>query len=225
MRRAFFICFALACLTGLVFALAPQLDVEVAGLFYANGQFIGQTPAGVLARKLGILVPALVLGAALLVWAAGRLSLMRPALPGRSAVFLTLAMAIGPGLIVNLALKDHSHRPRPVQVRDFGGSQDFRPWYRLDGDCTKNCSFVSGEMSSAVWLVAPALLAAPPLQAIALAGAGVFAVLVGTLRMAFGGHFLSDVLMSGFLTLMVIFGLFGLLRPTPHPRVGRPPEP
>ena len=31
-------------------------------------------------------------------------------------IFLIATMAIGPGLIVNLGLKDHWHRPRPIQT-------------------------------------------------------------------------------------------------------------
>ena len=35
--------------------------------------------------------------------------------------FILLCVAIGPGLIVNVALKDHWGRPRPRQIIEFGG--------------------------------------------------------------------------------------------------------
>ena len=60
-------------------------------------------------------------------------------------IFLIATMIIGPGLIVNLGLKDHWHRPRPIQTQDFNGPDPFVPWYDDKGGCKKNCSFVSGE--------------------------------------------------------------------------------
>ena len=44
-------------------------------------------------------------------------------------IFLIATIAIGPGLIVNLGFKDHWHRPRPVHTQEFGGPDEFRPWY------------------------------------------------------------------------------------------------
>ncbi len=129
----------------------------------------------------------------------------------RQVAFLTLAMALGPGLLVNIVLKDHWHRPRPVQTREFGGAAEFRPVWRMDGACAKNCSFVSGETSAAFWLVAPALLAPTPWQGPALAAALATGVLTGVLRMALGGHYLSDVLLAGLLTLLVVLVLRALL--------------
>ena len=118
--------------------------------------------------------------------------------------FLALSMLLGPGLLVNGILKDHWHRPRPVQVTEFGGTAQFQPWWSRDGSCETNCSFVSGEASAATWLLAPALLVPAPFQPLAVAAAFMFAIAVGRLRMAFGGHFLSDTLISILLTTLVI---------------------
>ena len=52
-------------------------------------------------------------------------------------------------------------------------------------------------------MVAPALLAPPPWRAPAVAGALVFGAAASVLRMAFGGHFLSDVLLGGLISLLV----------------------
>ncbi len=129
---------------------------------------------------------------------------LRWAPDGRSVVFLIATIAIGSGLIVNLGLKDHAHRPRPVHVVEFGGKDEFRPWDRFDGACRKNCSLVSGEAASGFWMVAPALLAPPPWRAPAVVGALVFGAAASVLRMALGGHFLSDVLFGGLISLLVI---------------------
>jgi len=114
-------------------------------------------------------------------------------------------------------MKDHLHRPRPIHLTEFGGTSDFRPWYRFDGDCKKNCGFASGEAASGFWMVAPALLAPPPLQAPAVAAALVFGLGASALRMAFGGHFLSDVLFGGLISLLVIFAARRILWPRGGP--------
>ena len=44
---------------------------------------------------------------------------------GRAAVFLILSYALGPGLLVNVALKDNWGRPRPGHITQFGGDKHF----------------------------------------------------------------------------------------------------
>ena len=192
-------------LVGIVFAVRPDLDLSAARLFFHAGTFVGHSPVGDGARLLGWLVPFVIFGLMVVGWLARRAGLAWPHLPsGRSIAFLAATLALGPGLLVNVALKDHWHRPRPVQTSEFGGTLPFRPWNALDGGCKRNCSFVSGEASSATWLVAPALLVPPPFQAGAVVGALAFGAAVGVLRMAFGGHFLSDTLISMLLTILVV---------------------
>jgi lipid A 4'-phosphatase len=133
----------------------------------------------------------------------GRESLER-APSGRAMVFLIATMVIGPGLIVNLGLKDHWHRPRPNQTQDFNGNEPFRPWYVDDGACKKNCSFVSGEAATGFWMVAPASVLPPPWRGPAMIAAFAFGFGASLLRMAFGGHYLSDVILGGLVALIVI---------------------
>ena len=188
-----------------VFALWPQIDIDVAHAFYSDGGFIGHTALERGGRDFFNMTPFAVLAAFAALYALRRFGVAVPYAPTtRGLVFLIATMAIGPGLVVNLGLKDHAHRPRPIQTTEFGGPFEFRPWYRFDGACRHNCSFVSGEGSEAFWMVAPASLAPPPLQAPAVAGALLFGVLAGLLRMAFGGHYLSDVLLAGLITLTIV---------------------
>ena len=126
---------------------------------------------------------------------------------GRSTLFLLAAMAIGPGLIVNVGLKDHAHRPRPINVVEFGGPNAFKAWDQFDGGCEINCSFASGEAAQGFWMAAPALLAPPPARAAAVAAAVVFGAGASFLRVAYGGHFLSDVIVGGLIALIVVVGL------------------
>ena len=203
---------------GLVFGIRPDLDLATTHAFYDHGGFIGANPMARIARDFFRIIPFVVLVALALLYFARRFGLaVRYAPDGRSLVFLVASIAIGSGLIVNLGMKDHLHRPRPVHVKDFGGHDEFRPWYRFDGACRKNCGFASGEASSAFWMVAPALLAPPPFRAPAIASALVFGVAASVLRMAFGGHFLSDVLFGGLISLIVVFAMRWALWPRGGP--------
>lgn len=125
-------------------------------------------------------------------------------LPARAAVLLAVTMALGPGLIVNGLLKEHWGRPRPVHLETFGGKDVFNPWYSTEGNCPSNCSFVSGEGSLGFWLIAPASLIPPPYRGVAITAAALFGATAGGLRIAFGGHFFTDVVFSAVLTILLI---------------------
>ena len=192
--------------TALVFGLEPDLDLAVAGLFYAGGHhFIGQGGWGEVLRRLFYWAPFAITAIMLGLYVARRAGRRLTWAPnGRGIIFLVVSLGLGPGLLVNVILKDHSHRPRPIQVADFGGTLSFRPFYRLDGDCKRNCSFVSGEGSAGFWTMAPALLAPASAQPLALAGALIFGTAAALLRIAFGGHFLSDTIFAALFTWVVV---------------------
>ncbi len=213
---------ALTVLTAIVFGLFPDLDLAAAALFYlGNGRFAGVTPLGEALRRVFFVVPFLVLAGTAVLYGLRRAAMRRGTRPGwapsgRGLTVMVASLALGPGLLVNVGLKDHWHRPRPVQVTAFGGPDAFRPFDARDGQCRRNCSFVSGEGSSSFWTVAPALLAPPPWRALALGAALLFAAATGLLRMAFGGHFLSDTLFAALFTWLVIAATWTLVfRPRP----------
>ncbi len=196
---------ALAALTMIVFAVWPDLDLAVSNLFFDRGGFVGADPLARFGRDVFRVTPFVVLALYAALWLAKRYGVRLGWAPsGRAVVFLIATIAIGPGLIVNLGLKDHWHRPRPVHTQEFGGPDTFRPWYDDTGACKINCSFVSGEASTGFWMVAPASVAPPPWRGPAIVAAFVFGVCSSLLRMAFGGHFLSDVLLGGLISLIVI---------------------
>jgi membrane-associated phospholipid phosphatase len=214
--KTFIVCGLLLASSGLaVLALWPGLDLAVARLFFITpGHFAGMRPEAQIFRRFAALFPfAIYVGAVLLYLAA--LAGMVPkrfGLSHRSLIFLTLSLALGPGLLVNELFKTQFHRPRPVHVAEFGGVSPFRPFYRQDGDCPKNCAFPSGESAAAFWTMAPAMLAPPPLRAAALGGAMLFGTATGVARMAAGAHFLSDVLFSGLMMGVLTIGLWFLTR-------------
>ena len=205
MRSPLAIYIGLAALTLIVFAVWPKLDLQAAHYFYHRGSFFGGNEVLHFGRDFFRVTPFVVLAAYAALWFAKHRGVtLRWAPSGRAVIFLIATIAIGPGLIVNLGLKDHWGRPRPYQTEDFNGQSPFRPWYETDGACKRNCSFVSGEAATGFWMVAPASVLPPPWRGPAIVAAFAFGAGASLLRLAFGGHYLSDVLLGGLITLIVI---------------------
>ena len=207
-------CIAVGLVAGAAFAAYPAIDLEVARLFFdarASKFPIAFTEEWNDVREIVNWIPLLLLAPAL--FALGR----KIVFPGSKmllapsvVVFLIGSFLIGPGLTSNLLLKENWGRPRPNHVQQFAGTAAFEPWWRPGGDCARNCSFVSGEASQAFWVVAPASLAPPQVRAVAMGAGVVFGATVGTLRVVFGRHFLSDVVFAGVITIAIIMGLYRL---------------
>jgi lipid A 4'-phosphatase len=204
----------LAALTGLIFAVVPGIDLAVAGYFH--GVAVDRTMprlfrAIAVFRTLEPVVTILAVAPAVAVLLVKLFWPKRATImPTRAALFLVVSLVLGPGLLVNTVLKDHWGRPRPGMVTDFGGDMIFRPWWDLRGTCEGNCSFVSGESSSAVWLAAPALLVPLPWRYAAFAGVAVYAGAIAVMRLLLSGHFLSDVLFAAIFTGLVIWTMHGV---------------
>jgi membrane-associated PAP2 superfamily phosphatase len=212
-RAGLILCSVLAIVVGVVFALWPQIDLDVARAAYVGGGlFAGDTPGGQLARRAGYLIPYVLLAGAVALWFSNwRWKWPRRAPGGRTLLFLALSLALGPGVMANVIFKDNWRRPRPVQVAEFGGTMEFKPWWRTNGACKRNCSFVAGEGSLAFWTLAPAIVAPASAQPYAIVAAVVFGGAVSALRIAFGGHFLSDTLFAGLFTALIVLALHRIM--------------
>jgi membrane-associated phospholipid phosphatase len=130
---------------------------------------------------------------------------------GRATVFLIATLALAPGLLVNVLLKDHWGRPRPIDVTQLGGDQKFVAWWDPRGDCPSNCSFVSGDVAGAMWTIAPAALAPPHWRALAYAAALALGTGMGTIRVMAGAHFPSDVIFAGIFTFLIIWITYAVI--------------
>lgn len=199
---------ATAVLSALVLGFFPGLDRDVASYFFDAGldKFpVADTHWAQALRLLGMYLPHL---GWILATAAILIAILRPSRPmpmrPSIAIFLIVTALAVPALVINAGFKQHWGRPRPVAVVEFGGKQDFRPWWDNSGACTRNCSFMSGETSAAAMLVGVATLAPLTIRPLAIAIAGLFTLLTGMLRVAFGGHWLSDVLMGGSISVLLI---------------------
>jgi lipid A 4'-phosphatase len=198
-----------------LFAIFPLWDLGVAQLFFdpERARFpLSVTYEWNLVRQAANWVPFLLLAPAVFVLLR-KLVFPDQKMPIAPSVVLYLigSFLIGPGVASNLLLKENWGRPRPNGVQQFAGTADFQPWWRPSDACKRNCSFVSGEASEAFWTVAPATLAPPQLRPFALGGAVIFGTAVGSLRVVFGRHFVSDIVFAGLITIAIVFALYRLL--------------
>ena len=105
-------------------------------------------------------------------------------------------------LIINLFLKKFWGRARPGDVLEFGGKDDFSSWYQISDACTSNCSFVSGDAAVGFSLIA-LYLVSNNLKYVYLSI--IFGFILGLIRIAEGGHFLSDVIFSAIIVFLFSF--------------------
>jgi membrane-associated PAP2 superfamily phosphatase len=134
-----------------------------------------------------------------------------------AALYLLLALALGPGLVVNVVLKDNLGRPRPREVVEFGGKHLYTQAWQ-PGDAGSNSSFPSGHASVAFFLLAPFFLwrRSNKVQSWFFLWVGLaWGSLVGLARMLQGGHFLSDVLWAGGLVYLCCAFIAWLLKVDP----------
>lgn len=118
----------------------------------------------------------------------------------RACVFLALLLALGPGLIINSGLKSVWGRPRPSECRQFGGEHRFIPVGVQTQQLKPNSSFPSGHASIAFYWMAPGFVLANRRRRLSLgffAGGTAYGLAMGAIRIAQGGHFLSDVIWAG----------------------------
>jgi len=138
---------------------------------------------------------------------------------GRAIIFLLVTLTLAAGILTNLTFKSYWGRPRPVVVTQFSGDLPFVPWWHPRGGCGRNCSFFSGEGATAFWSYAPAALTPPAWRPLAYVAATLFGVTTSALRMAFGGHFFTDVAAAGLVTFLVIWLAHGYIYRWPRTRL------
>ncbi len=223
-RTGLIIALTIGFVVGVICAVDPQLDLDIAAAFFhrapptlfaANAQpWVQHTREAARVIIALLVLPAFLAVIVKLIWPQRRMLI-----EARGAFFLIATLALGPGLLTNVILKDHWGRPRPIDVQQFGGAYRFTSWWDPRGDCPDNCSFIAGEPSGAFWTLAPAALAAPELLPLAYAAALAFGTGVGVLRIAAGAHFFSDVVFAGVFTYLLIWLIYGLIYRWPATRI------
>lgn len=118
------------------------------------------------------------------------------------AGFMLIGALISQGVLIDVVIKDTFDRARPHMIEEFGGDRQFTPAFVLAGQCQDNCSFVSGHVGNAAFIMAFGWLAATPLRRRWLWASAVAAGIMAFARLAPGGHFLSDAVFSWFATYL-----------------------
>ena len=183
-----------------------EIDIYVSSLFYDNGHFaFEENILGNLIRK-GI--PELIVFSAVLIffaWLWGkRKHKVFAGIDDKVMLLTSGTMFLGPILIVNGIFKSFWGRARPQDILQFGGNKLFSLPLEISDQCAWDCSFMSGHTAVAFWLVAPALLVSKKDKPLTVGAALVFGCLTAMFRIGQGAHFLTDVLFSAVLMLVLI---------------------
>jgi lipid A 4'-phosphatase len=182
---------------GLMLAI-PGIDLAVSRLFWTPET--GFVPKGLWWERLvyhGVEVLLVVVGVGLiLLWLLNRRRRHKLlGVTGRKAALLLALVILVPGLLVNQGFKENLGRARAVKLEQFGGHAPFTPAFVPSP--AGGGSFSSGHAATGFWLVAVAYTLTGRLGVWTLLALA-YALILGLTRIAVGGHFLSDVIASGF---------------------------
>jgi membrane-associated PAP2 superfamily phosphatase len=198
----------LAVVTSVIFWLS-DLDIQLARLFYDPDNILEHWPLKQMpfVKIMFDYAFEFVLSLGILAFSVFFASFLFPKCRAWrfQSLYIVLVIALGPGLVVNLIVKDHWGRPRPVHIHEFGGQYDYIPPAKIGN--TPDKSFVCGHCSVGYAFFAVYFLAQNHKLIYFLLTLS-FAWSMGFTRMAAGGHFLSDILWSGYLVFMVAYGLY-----------------
>ena len=130
-RTGLLIAIGVGIVAGLILGLFPNIDLALSRRFFdpAAKAFLVARDETALAVRDGLVYVITALAAPAFIALAVKLILpRRPMLiPGRAVVFLIATLALAPGLVTNVILKDNWGRPRPDSVQEFAGTGAFRP--------------------------------------------------------------------------------------------------
>ncbi|CAA0103762.1 Uncharacterised protein [Starkeya nomas] len=194
--------------------LFPFIDRSFSHLFYVHEQGFPAARIDVL-RDFRTLASHLTVALPILLALAIGLKLLYPAKPSlvspRFSLYFIALFSIGPGLMVNGALKSFWGRPRPVNIEEFGGAWPFQPAWVIGPEGLLNRSFTSGEAATIACLLPLALFVPREWRVQVAAILGVLVAAVSLNRIAFGAHFLSDVTISIGLMLTLAAALYRVI--------------
>src|SRR5256885_9509240 len=129
-RTGLVIALAVAATVGLVFAIRPDLDLNLAALFFdreRGGFWRAFDPTYLRARDVAVWLVTLVAAPAGIALAVKLVWPRRPLIiPGPAVVLMLLTRALPPRGRANLRFQEHWGRPRPIDLTQFRRGQQFR---------------------------------------------------------------------------------------------------
>lgn len=214
-RTGLVIALFVALFFGLLFGIYPQLDLEIAHLFYdeTTHRFAFGTLgfAEIVRRSAMWIAWSFTLPAFIALFGKLIRPTRPPLIPLRAATFLLVTIFLTAGVLPNVIFKDYWGRPRPVATQEFNGPHAFKAWWDPSGSNPRNGSFFSGEAATAFWTYAPAALAPPAYRALAFVAATLFGLATGILRMSFGAHYASDIIAAGVVAFLITWLAHGFI--------------
>lgn len=198
---------------GVIAPFTPWIDLSLSGWLYAA--FPWNPPFFDFLYKYGMYPANITAGIAFFLFLLSfAYSGLVPA--RRLCLYLSLVLALGSGAIVHGVFKDHWGRPRPRQIEEFGGTLNYRPFWKPDFfQKEPTQSFVSGHASTGFYFFAPAVAfwryRRRKWSFFWFMFACVWGSLLGVARIAQGGHFFSDILGAAIVMWYVSIGLDLLL--------------
>ena len=206
-------------LSVLLFTLWPTLDLQISLAFFdmPSATFTANNIPWV--HAVYVATPwvgqaAFVLFCLGLLYLKIRPQAQRLGLQRRLLAWVLMAI-VGLGVVVDWGLKNNVGRPRPEQLQLFGADKPFVPAFQWSTHCDVNCSFVSGHAASGFSLMAWGMWAGWQRRQKFLLMGMVAGAAIGAVRVAQGGHFVSDVVFSGWavwLTYLLIRYIWLVLR-------------
>ncbi len=193
-------------LVSLAFFVNPELDIKISEIFYWKDKGFALNH-NIFAMAIFRAIPTMTIlfAISLIVYAFRSYFYSKNFAKSYLAISIIISLAIGPGIIVNSILKDNFGRARPKQIQEFGGQKLFTPVYIKTDQCIRNCSFSSGHAAAAFSFSSIAYFVAPQYSILTYFLGIVFGFIVGFGRLVQGGHFASDVLVSGSIVLLINF--------------------
>jgi membrane-associated PAP2 superfamily phosphatase len=193
-----------------------DLDILVADFFYEeNGRFwFRETLVGRWSPELAPVLAVLALLYIVVVFL-GSVWIEKLRAQRLVAGFMLVCLALGPGLIVNTVFKDNFGRPRPFDVERYGGSMPYMPLWEPSPQLP-GYSFPSGDASVGFYCGLPAFMIWRRNRKLAWRFVVLGLVLgsaIGLGRVAWGAHWVSDVIWSAgfiYITGLIAYWLFSL---------------
>lgn len=193
-----------------------NLDISISALFYSsdNGFYMKNTNPWQFLYDYGNIPPLgmAICGLILFILSFFAYGIRRYR---KTGLFMIIFMIIAPGLIVNTVFKDHYGRPRPRQIVQFSGEQNFLPLWDK-GEAGEGKSFPSGHAAVGFYLFAPFFFLWGNTDKrwgllFLMLGIG-YGLLMGIGRIIQGAHFPSDVLWSGAFLYFIGILLYWIFR-------------
>jgi membrane-associated PAP2 superfamily phosphatase len=194
-------------LSSVLFLAIPEIDVSFSRLFYHGRSFpMAHFSSLQLLRALNDWIGGIILVMSLVLLSVEKLR-RRLSVSRSDALVPILTYGIGTWLVVNATLKETFGRARPRSIEEFGGTSVFTRVWEMSEACASNCSFTSGEAAGAAAMFSIMFILPRMTRALRISvgvSIGVLAAAISLNRVAFGAHFLSDIVLSALIVVSIM---------------------